>query len=139
MKTSLSGFLQSHYYNSALNSAIYDGPVRIYFNQLNETQALKIYFLLQEKMKEELQRAKDLSKALGSIILVTMYTTPEMYGNVFVGSELFPIQHFDGDYIIGLNGPLVEQDADMFLNQIRSILNRWDLQHRQLSAPEMNL
>lgn len=139
MKTSLSGFLQSHYYNSALNSAIYDGPVRIYFNQLNETQALKIYFLLQEKMKEELQRAKDLSKALGSIILVTMYPTEEMYQNVFVSEELFPIQHFDGDYIVGLKGPIAEIEAEKFLSQIRSILKKWDLQHRQISAPEISL
>ncbi|AZZ36153.1 hypothetical protein CIK05_04875 [Bdellovibrio sp. qaytius] len=47
MAASYSSFLTTQYYSPVFNTALFDGPFRIYFSQSYESVALKIYHLLQ--------------------------------------------------------------------------------------------
>ena len=47
MAASYSSFLATQYYSPVFNTALFDGPFRIYFSQSYESVALKIYHLLQ--------------------------------------------------------------------------------------------
>lgn len=49
---SASEFLQSKYFRPCLNTAIFDGPVRFYFAQNQESEAMKLYFKLRQELKE---------------------------------------------------------------------------------------
>ena len=77
MKSSYSTLMQSKFFNPAFNSAIFDGPIRIYFAQFHESLALKIYFMIQQKLNNEVARAKEISKATGANILVMVYPSEE--------------------------------------------------------------
>ena len=78
MKSTYSYLMQSKYFNPAFNSAIFDGPVRIYFAQFQESFALKIYFHMQNQFKDELARAKDLAKTINSNLLIMVYPSADI-------------------------------------------------------------
>jgi|GEM_PF-2295768 len=79
MGSSYSELVQSKYFNSAFNGAIYDGPVRIYFAQFDEDLALELYFLIQQKYAETLLGLKEISRLRGRHILILMYPTEDMF------------------------------------------------------------
>ena len=52
MTSSIHDLLRTEYYHPALNSAVFDGPLRIYFAQSQEAMALDLYFKLQKVFEE---------------------------------------------------------------------------------------
>ncbi len=110
MKATYSALMNSRFFNPAFNSAIFDGPVRIYFAQFHESMALKIYFSLQQKYAAEMTKAKELYKGHGQNVLVMIYPTKESFGMSFDQTQSF-IQKDDlhGDIVLGLNGPFEDE------------------------------
>lgn len=121
--------MQSKYFNPAFNSAIFDGPVRIYFAQFHEALALKIYFLVQQKLASEIQRAKELSKATGANILVLIYPTADSFDGVFETSseEAGPLQveKWQQDMVLGLRGPIEDEHLDHLIETLRLTMDNW--------------
>ena len=127
MKGTYTALMQSRFFNPAFNSAIFDGPIRIYFAQFHESLALKIYFCLQQKFGPEMARAKELHKTLDKNVLVMLYPSADSFKMSFDGSEEFMGQDdLLGDTLIGINGPFEDAKLDVVLEQILAALNAWE-------------
>lgn len=126
MKSTYSNLMQSRFFNPAFNSAIFDGPVRIYFAQFHETQALKIYFSLQNKYAAEMAKAKEISKTHGLNILVMLYPTTDSFALSFEGvSGGIGKDTLGEDTVIGLNGPMDDSMLEPVLNTIVESMGNW--------------
>jgi len=126
MKGTYSALMQSKFFNPAFNSAIFDGPLRIYFSQFHESLALKIYFTLQQKFASELARAKELHKFLDRTALVMVYPTAESFHHSFESEAFLKTDHLSDDTIIGINGPFDEAKLDEVLAQILMAFQSWE-------------
>lgn len=129
MKSSYSSLMQSKYFSPAFNSAIFDGPVRIYFAQFHESLALKIYFLLQQKWPQEFARAKELSKSSHANVMIMIYPTEDSFlGSVEAenaGSDRWVVEGWNQDAVIALRGPIEDADTDAFMEFAGRVLREW--------------
>ncbi len=128
MKASYSNLMQSKYFSPAFNSAIFDGPLRIYFAQFHESMALKIYFMAQQKLSAELIRAKEVSKASQANILVMIYPTEDSFEMTFekhTGSGKISVETWNDDVVIGLRGPLEDSELDSLIQALSEVMSRW--------------
>lgn len=127
MKASYSNLMQSRFFSPAFNSAIFDGPVRIYFSQLHESLALKIYFSLQQKHPDILSKAKELHKMFGMNMLVMIYPSQDSFQMSFEGSKEFLVEdHLGDDTLLGINGPFEDDQLLTVLNEVVRCLNQWE-------------
>lgn len=129
MKSSYSTLMQSKFFNPAFNSAIFDGPVRIYFAQFHEALALKIYFLIQQKLATELAQAKELSKSSGANLLVMIYPSEESFLLSFEDQENnsapLALEKWNDDIVIGLRGPIEDVHLDLLMEALRLAIQNW--------------
>jgi hypothetical protein len=138
MKSTYAGLMQSKYFNPAFNSALFDGPVRIYFAQMHESQALKIYFLLQKELSHEWARAKEVTRQTGANVLILIYPSEETFALSFeseVEDEIFVQESWNQELVYGVNGPLDDTQVEEFLKQLKSSLMKW---HPHIQAPLEN-
>jgi hypothetical protein len=126
MKGTYSALMQSRYFNPAFNSAIFDGPVRIYFAQSHESLALKIYFSLQQKFASELARAKELHKFLDRTVLILLYPSTESFQHSFESQDFLARDVLMDDTIIGINGPFEDENLDQVLDQALHAFQEWE-------------
>jgi hypothetical protein len=126
MKGTYSALMQSNYFNPAFNSAIFDGPIRIYFAQSHEALALKIYFSLQQKFLNELNRAKEIHKTLDRTVLIMLYPTSDSFQMSFESSRKIQCESLLDDTLIGINGPFEDDQLDLVLAEILAAFNAWD-------------
>ena len=83
MRETITYVTQSKYFSPAFNAAIFDGPIRIYFAQYQEAQALKLYFNLQERFGEVRKQARGIFKERGRNIFVMLYPNEELFDSCF--------------------------------------------------------
>src|SRR5687768_8337756 len=76
---------QSRFYSPAFNAAIFDGPLRIYFAQVQEPFALKIYFAAQSRMQELYAKIREIFRKTGVSIFVMLYPSAETFQLSFDG------------------------------------------------------
>jgi hypothetical protein len=120
--------MQSKYFNPAFNSAIFDGPIRIYFAQFHEPLALKIYFMVQQQLVTEMARAKEMAKASGSNILVMVYPTAESFTLSFDNKNEntpFETEKWNEDVVIGTRGPIEDKHLDLLIESLRQTMTHW--------------
>ncbi len=126
MKATYSGLMQSKYFNPAFNSAIFDGPIRIYFSQFHESLALKLYFQLQNRLLDIVNRAKETHKQTGKNLLIMLYPSKESFSLSFETTTVpFVLDNLEDDDVIGLNGPFEDNEMDLILAQIEKALVSW--------------
>lgn len=99
---------QSRYFSPVFTAAIFDGPVRIYFAQEHEAQALKLYF----KMQQCLGATRATRTVGSSNAFVMFYPTPESFADLFVSQEAeksgLGIEMLGDDTVIGVRGPITD-------------------------------
>lgn len=125
---------QSKFFTPAFNAAIFDGPIRIYFAQHQESQALKLYFNLQERYGDVRRNAREAFKEKGCNIFVMLYPNEETFDDSFgddegsntssvsekglglgAGAEAGPLSaviatdRLGTDYVLGVRGPLEDE------------------------------
>ncbi|MEK2690424.1 hypothetical protein [Bdellovibrio sp. GT3] len=128
MRSSYTTLMQSKYFNPAFNSAIFDGPVRIYFAQFHEALALKIYFMVQQQLFQETAKAKEAAKASGANILVMIYPTSDSFQLSFENAKSenpLEVEKWGEDVVIGLRGPLEDENLDLLIDTLRMTMNNW--------------
>lgn len=130
MRTSYTTLMQSKYFNPAFNSAIFDGPVRIYFAQFHEALALKIYFSVQQRLADQLLMAKEKAKASGANILVMVYPTEESFLLSFENQNAsikgpLEVEKWNEDVVIGLRGPIEDENMDLLVETLRLTMENW--------------
>ncbi|MNL37246.1 hypothetical protein D3C87_1593840 [compost metagenome] len=103
--------------------------MRIYFAQFHEALALKIYFLIQQKLSAEMVQAKEISKSSGANILVMIYPTEDSFllsfenGAGQVGPLM--IERFNEDVVIGLRGPIEDSNLDLLVETLQMTVQNW--------------
>ncbi len=131
--------MQTQYFHPAFNSAIYDGPLRIYFAQFHESMALKIYFSCQQKLGALLTEAKEVSKRTGATCLLLLYPSPDFFDQTFFDARhvhaKVAVDLFEQDLLLGLRGPLEDEELEKFLEIIQTELRGW-IQLHSKSMPQ---
>ena len=121
---------QSRFFTPAFNAAIFDGPIRIYFAQYQEAQALKLYFNLQERFGEVRKQARGLFKERGANIFVMIYPDEDSFGESFEqagasvnanGSQIMKSK-LGTDFIVGVRGPLEDDDLESLCREMDLIV-----------------
>lgn len=132
--------MQSKFYSPAFNAAIFDGPIRIYFAQYQESTALKIYFELQEQLKELYFEAREVYKKNGTHFFIMMYPTAETFDFTFgrqtEGSVI--VDRVDTDYLIGVRGPVDESEIDLIALNLEKIIRELK-EYSEIIQPEAAL
>lgn len=134
--------MQSKYFSSAFNSAIFDGPLRIYFAQFHESLALKLYFLIQQKWPQEFARAKDLSRSAHANVLVMIYPTEESFLASVDSEKAGPpwiVEAWNEDAVIALRGPLEDHQMDDFISFAGDVLRDWTPKMMETGRGELSL
>lgn len=137
MKETVSYVAQSKYFSPAFNAAIFDGPVRIYFAQYQEAQALKVYFNLQERFGEARRQGLGIFKNRERNIFVLLYPTEDAFDLSFgsiepeasgAGAEagvpyqgMVVCEPIGDDFVIGVRGPLNENSFERICAEIDQI------------------
>lgn len=129
MKANYSNLMQSKYFSPAFNSAIFDGPLRIYFAQFHESFALKVYFLIHNTFQEQMARAKEVSKFSHSNIFVMVYPTPDHFTLSFDSAEdnsdSIIQEKWNQDLVIGMRQPLDDDQMNLLADQFKKSLGLW--------------
>jgi len=73
MAATFSSFMTTRFYSPVFNTALFDGPIRIYFSQSYESTALKIYHLLQTRYFEQWNQLKICSTKSKEHVFLMMY------------------------------------------------------------------
>ena len=123
--TEISGIpiTQTSYYSPVLNAAIFDGPLRLYFSQYHESEALKIYFQIQERIAGWKSVIRNELKDRGVNIFIMLYPDQESFQLCCNGvSDKFAIQAHGVDRVIGVNGSLNTEDYSTLLQSFESLV-----------------
>jgi hypothetical protein len=115
----------SKYYSPALNAAIFDGPVKIYFSQAQEAAALRLYFEMNKKI-ESLSKVDNNSAQ----IYVMIYPTSENFYNSFdksvaieqEGLVLMAHDYWEENHVIGVRGPIESENLEDIYLKVQNIL-----------------
>lgn len=132
---------QSRFYTPAFNAAIFDGPIRIYFAQAQEAQALKIYFSLQERFSEARSQSQGIFAERSKNIFVMLYPTAEAFDLSFSGSTLssieadlvddlsekaFAQERLGSDFVLGVRGPVADEGIEGLCLKMDKIVHSLD-------------
>ena len=131
MDQALNHLTQSRFFTPAFNAAIFDGPVRIYFSQVHESQALKVYFHLQQQLLEAQPQLCDNLKQENRNIFVMLYPNVESFELSFdecnEGGPMVACEKFGRDYVVGVRGPMADDESELIYRKMASILQQHDL------------
>ena len=124
MAQSVIHLTQSRYYSPAFNAAVFDGPIRIYFAQHQEALALKVYFQLQQYLKETYATFRKTFKQHGQTVFLMLYPTLESFENSFSHDSMEHViaERLGDDYVLGVRGPLGDENYDEIFATVKSIL-----------------
>lgn len=142
MRSSYSTLMQSKYFSPAFNSAIFDGPFRIYFAQFHESTALKIYLMIQQKLGTDISLAKEYSKIHGSNILIMMYPTQDSFILSFdeeYADNGVVVENWEEDIVIGLNGLPEEMKIDKLIVLLKAKISQWGQALEKDSSPDISM
>ncbi len=103
MAASYSSFLTTQYYSPVFNTALFDGPFRIYFSQSYESVALKIYHLLQTQDLGLWTEYKKWSEKTKKHAFILIYPSPQDLAVAFDGEAQAPLMNrlWDEGLILG--------------------------------------
>ena len=119
--------LQSKYFSPTFNTAIFDGPLRVYFAQAQEPEALKVYFSLQSKVfqgeaVDELgDRVSHIRDTLpkNSTLFVMIYPNKESFQQSFDQDCDFAVANMEEDCVIGVQGPVSDKTRDDIIGYVK--------------------
>ena len=108
---------KTKYFSSEFNTAIFSDPIRIYFSNEQESQALELYFKLQSRKN---QWEKFLRKrGNDNYCYIMMYRDQQEFSTRFTdeANPVFAPGDMGEDYVLGINGPLSAEAVDsLFAN-----------------------
>lgn len=108
---------KTKYFSTNFNTAIFSDPIRIYFSNDQESQALELYFKLQSRKNQWekflRQRGKD------NYCYIMLYRDNQDFLQCFETPELdFAPGEMGEDFILGIKGPMNEALVDKFFDDI---------------------
>ncbi len=116
---------QSRYYSPVFNAAVFDGPIRIYFAQHQETVALEVYFKLQQYLKETYSAFRNSYKQHGQTVFLMLYPNQDSFEAAFANEPagaMVVSERLGEDFVLGVRGPLQEARFDEIFAAVQAIL-----------------
>lgn len=128
MRSTYLSFTQSPYFNPAFNSAIFDGPLRIYFAQMQESLGLRIYFYLQQNHASALARAREIHRQSGKNLMILVYPSRDCFLQAFpgAGETRLQIGSIESDDVLGVHGTPDELDLTRWGEAALQLLQDWE-------------
>ena len=126
MAATYSSFMTTRFYSPVFNTALFDGPIRIYFSQSYESSALKVYHLLQTEYQEQWAQLKQCSSKSKEHVFLMMY--PEKKDLEMVFSEnlkLIHSQEWEEGLAIGFCQPHDDLELTHQLDTIARAIATW--------------
>lgn len=124
MAQSVIHLTQSRFYSPAFNAAVFDGPIRIYFAQHQEELALRVYSRLQQYLKDTYSVFRKSFRQHGQTIFLMLYPTQDSFEVSFVKpGEPVMAERLGEDHVVGVRGPLHEDEYEAVFEQIKAILS----------------
>ena len=142
MKENLTFVTQSKFFSPVFNAAIFDGPIRIYFAQHQEAQALKVYFNVQERYKSLREHSRYTVKNRGGNIFIMLYPTLdtfEMCFNAAPQNAMVVKDRLELDYVIGVKSQLTEQNFSLLYEKLDEIDLKQKAVQESLTRPELQV
>lgn len=136
MGHSVTQLTQSRFYSPAFNAAVFDGPIRIYFAQHQEALALKVYFRMQQHLKDAYTAFRQIFKQNGQTIFLMLYPTLDSFENSFSRQQAnnkVVSERLGEDHVLGVCGPLPDEDYEEVFKRVEVILK--SLPHPQVVSP----
>lgn len=121
MAASYSSFLTSPYYSPVFNTALFDGPFRIYFSQSYESVALKIYHLLQTEHFQLWQQYKKWSEKTKNHTFILIYPSAEDVQLAFADCDennLPAVLNQNDAVMVGMQQPLNEESFQLLFKKL---------------------
>ena len=131
MAATYSSFMTTRFYSPVFNTALFDGPFRIYFSQSYESSALKVYHLLQTEYQDLWNQVKAWSTNSKEHIFFLIYPDIEDVKNVFNSEDSVDIskklymQDWEEGLAIGLTQPNTDLDLVYQLEHVQKYLKNW--------------
>lgn len=139
MKKGYSQLIQSKYFITDFNSAIFDGPIRIYFTQAQESLALKIYFHIQNNFTTQVKKLKDVSPNVPFSLFILLYPQAESYQECFQSTEKMEVVEWENDLVLGINENPEGVDFELFNVKFELAYSQWLEQNKKLKHAEINI
>ncbi|MBC7420017.1 MAG: hypothetical protein H7328_04750 [Bdellovibrio sp.] len=130
MAATYSSFMTTKYYSPVFNTALFDGPFRIYFSQNYESSTLKIYHLLQTQYKDLWGQLKAWTQNSREHVFLLMYPEDKDLQIVFAettknAKATVQLQSWDEGIVLGISQPVTDLDLALQVEQIGSMLQNW--------------
>ncbi len=131
MAATYSSFMTTRFYSPVFNTALFDGPFRIYFSQTYESSALKIYHLLQTEHPELWLKIKNWSSESKEHIFLMIYPDAKTLESIFDTNDKLPdadaifAKEWEEGLAIGLPQPDQTANVQGQLENIRNYLSSW--------------
>jgi hypothetical protein len=130
MHTSTTTLLQSRFFSPCFNTAIFDGPLRLYFAEHQEDEALKMYFSLQKHFAE--LKWSDLETETGNrndkALFLMLYPTKETYDQTFTSNQSVAKEKLGESDVVGLCPSACDQKMNLLFDLVKEVFRRWGLE-----------
>lgn len=126
MAATYSSFMTTRFYSPVFNTALFDGPLRIYFSQSYESAALKVYHLMQTQHLDLWNELKATSARSKEHVFLMMY--PEKKDLQMVFSEKaasIHAQDWEEGLAIGFCQPQSETEFGTQMDHIVKAISAW--------------
>lgn len=126
MAATYSSFMTTRFYSPFFNTALFDGPLRIYFSQSYESAALKIYHILQTEHTEFWNSLKAHNMRSRQHLFLMIYPEAKDLALVFDKSEpQMQAQEWDEGLAIGIVQTQSDNDLKKQIDFILNSANHW--------------
>lgn len=128
MSATYSSFMTTRFYSPVFNTALFDGPLRIYFSQSYENVALRIYHILQSQHAEAWNLLKSSTGKNKEHLFLMIYPEAEDMQMVFdcqhEAAPLAKTQVWEEGLAVGLfkalNDDQIRQQVDYLVKTIHN-------------------
>lgn len=108
---------RSKYFSADFNTAIFSDPIRIYFSNDQESQALELYFRLQSRKNQWEQFLRQRGK--DNYCYIMLYRNTDQFNTCFdKKGESFAPGELGEDFVVGINGPMTPENVDRFFTNM---------------------
>ncbi|MBC7743290.1 MAG: hypothetical protein H7061_13920 [Bdellovibrionaceae bacterium] len=134
MAATYSSFMTTEYYSPVFNTALFDGPFRIYFSQSYESSALKIYHLLQTEYQDLWSELKKWASSSREHVFLLMYPDDKDLQMVFHATDTdnndaadscVQLRAWAEGIILGISQPASDLSLSNQVEKIGSLLKIW--------------
>ena len=107
---------KTKYFSSDFNTAIFSDPIRIYFSNEQESQALELYFRLQSRKNQWEQFLRQRGK--DNYCYIMLYRDSSQFETCFEEDANFAPGDMGEDYVLGIKGPMTPESVDHFFTDM---------------------